>query len=556
MPVQRGGVWMASERRSPIVGDLRLTAKTSDDVEPVAVVLELNALFPGSLPVLTKAFFDTWTEFRAASAVEPAGSSGPVEPAGAAGPAKAAPAAEPVPATGPPGSIGPSVPAGLEYVTSRMYQVVLTRTELDALMKFDRSPEGRPQTIFKAWPDYKMVAHIDRSVATVKADAALRAFSTTGKGIVWAVIDSGIDATHPHFGKLGLAADAGREGLPAPSAEDQVSVTYGLHRDFTRLVHLGPDAEGDPIPDPTDAPLTDDDGHGTHVAGIISGSCPADLTPHIASGDEPIDSQGFISRTQSAALAGMAHQCELVSLKVLRLTPEGDLITSSSAVLRALDYIRTEVNTVPGMPRIHGVNLSLGCEWDPAHYAAGRSPLCQAIDELVRTGVFVVVSAGNGGQAQADNPNDTVAVMGSISEPAHADKCIAVGSTHRDAPHVFGVTYTSGKGPTLDGRCKPDVVAPGEWITSAATGRLREKSGLGKLQDENPTLTYAPDSGTSMAAPHVSGVLAAFLSVHTEFIGQVDEVKQILCQNATDLGRERYAQGHGLVDLMRMLSQA
>jgi subtilisin family serine protease len=532
---------MASERRSPIVGDLKMTGQAGDDDTPVPVVLELNALFPGSLTVLTQAFFEAWSEFGAS--VEPAAPAAPAEPA-----AQAEPVAQAEPA---------AIPAGLAYVTSRMYQAVLSRAQLAALMAFDRSPErNRQHTIFKAWPDYVMTAHIDRSVATVKADAALRAYSTTGQGIVWAVIDSGIDAGHPHFGRLGIADDARRQGSAPPAADDPVSVTYGLHRDFTNLVHLGPDPEGAPVPDVVDSPLTDDDGHGTHVAGIISGSCPPDQTPHIASGDEPIGQEGFLSRPQSAALAGMAHECDLVSLKVLRLTPQGVLITSSSAVLRALDYIRTEVNTVPGMPRIHGLNLSLGCEWDPAHYAAGRSPLCQAIDELVRTGVFVVVSAGNGGQSQAANPNDTVAVMGSISEPAHADKCIAVGSTHRDAPHVFGVTYTSGKGPTLDGRSKPDVVAPGEWITSAATGRLREKSGMGKLLDDNPTLTYAPDSGTSMAAPHVSGVIAAFLSVHAEFIGQVDEVKQILCQNATDLGRERYAQGHGLVDLMRMLSQA
>jgi subtilisin family serine protease len=521
---------MATERRSPIVGDLRLAGEAATDDAPVPVVLELNALFPGSLTMLTNAFFETWTEFRGGPAAGP--DDVPAEPGG-------------------------GVPAGLEYVTSRMYQAVLTRSELAQLMAFDRSPErNRQQTIFKAWPDYVMRAHIDRSVATVKADAALRAFSANGRGIVWAVIDSGIDATHPHFSKLGIADDARRQGTPPPTAADPVSVTYALHRDFTHLVHLGPDPEGTPVPEAGDSPLTDDDGHGTHVAGIISGSCPPDVPPHIATGDEPIGQQGFISRTQTAALSGMAHECQLVSLKVLRLTPQGDLITSSSAVLRALDYIRTEVNTVPGMPRVHGLNLSLGCEWDPAHYAAGRSPLCQAIDELVRTGVFVVVSAGNGGQSQGDNPNDTIAVMGSISEPAHADKCIAVGSTHRDAPHVFGVTYTSGKGPTLDGRCKPDVIAPGEWITSAATGRLRERSGMGKLLDENPTLTYAPDSGTSMAAPHVSGVIAAFLSVHPEYIGQVDEVKRLLCQNATDLGRERYAQGHGLVDLMRMLSQA
>jgi hypothetical protein len=54
-----------------------------------------------------------------------------------------------------------------------------------------------------------------------------------------------------------------------------------------------------------------------------------------------------------------------------------------------------------------------------------------------------------------------------------------------------------------------------------------------------------------MAAPHVSGAVAAFLSIRREFIGQADEVKRIFLDSATDLRRERYFQGAGLVDVMR-----
>ena len=56
-----------------------------------------------------------------------------------------------------------------------------------------------------------------------------------------------------------------------------------------------------------------------------------------------------------------------------------------------------------------------------------------------------------------------------------------------------------------------------------------------------------------MAAPHVSGAIAAFLSIREEFIGRPDEVKQIFLSTATDLKRERYFQGCGLVDLMRAI---
>jgi hypothetical protein len=56
-----------------------------------------------------------------------------------------------------------------------------------------------------------------------------------------------------------------------------------------------------------------------------------------------------------------------------------------------------------------------------------------------------------------------------------------------------------------------------------------------------------------MAAPHVSGAVAAFLSIRREFIGQADEVKRIFLDSATDLRRERYFQGAGLVDVMRAI---
>ena len=64
---------------------------------------------------------------------------------------------------------------------------------------------------------------------------------------------------------------------------------------------------------------------------------------------------------------------------------------------------------------------------------------------------------------------------------------------------------------------------------------------------------YVEDSGTSIAAPHVSGAVANFLSIRREFIGSPEEVKRIFQESATSLGRERYFQGHGLVDLMRAI---
>ena len=109
---------------------------------------------------------------------------------------------------------------------------------------------------------------------------------------------------------------------------------------------------------------------------------------------------------------------------------------------------------------------------------------------------------------------------------------------------MYGVSYFSSKGPTGDGRLKPDIVAPGEKIISCAAGELMRP--MGKCD-------YLESSGTSMAAPHVSGVIAAFLSVRNEFIGQAERVKEIFVSTATDLRRDRYFQGAGLVDLMRAI---
>ena len=134
-----------------------------------------------------------------------------------------------------------------------------------------------------------------------------------------------------------------------------------------------------------------------------------------------------------------------------------------------------------------------------------------------------------------------------FNDPGNAELAITVGSTHREMPHVYGVSYFSSKGPTGDGRMKPDVVAPGEKIISAAAGKLLMDRAEGKQCE------YVEDSGTSMAAPHVSGVIAAFLSVRREFIGEPERVKQIFLGAATDLKRERSFQGAGLIDLMRAI---
>jgi subtilisin family serine protease len=131
----------------------------------------------------------------------------------------------------------------------------------------------------------------------------------------------------------------------------------------------------------------------------------------------------------------------------------------------------------------------------------------------------------------------------SIADPANTEEAIAVGSVHKASPHHFGVSYFSSRGPTGDGRLKPDLVAPGEKVISCSI----------HFQDAQGAYDYEEKSGTSMAAPHVSGAIAAFLSVHREFRGDPHSIKKIFMKSATDLGRQRSFQGVGMVDLMRAI---
>jgi subtilisin family serine protease len=421
----------------------------------------------------------------------------------------------------------PPVPIARQYL-----RCWLTHDQIGLLASADRAG---PRAIFRIWPDFRLIPHIDRSAATVKADAAARSYGTSGDGIVWAVIDSGVDQGHRHFSCPGIG----------PNLTDEK--VADLHRDFSPLLDPAGVCSEDPKP-----ALHDTLGHGTHVAGIIAGAMPpAPAVIKIAAnqptnGDLPV----WVDRSldPGRSLTSMAPRARIVSLKVL--DDGGD--TSSSVVIAALDYVR-QVNA-DGLQIIHGVNLSAGCDWYPDEYASGQSPLCRAVDDLVSSGVVVVVSAGNSGAGGTltGGSGDVSGQLSTITDPGNAARAITVGSTHRFAPHMYGISYTSSKGPTLDGRLKPDLVAPGERITSAATGALR--AGVGPLDGDQDAAAYIEDSGTSMAAPHVSGAIAAFLSVRTEFIGQPDQVKRLFCDNATPLGRHEFYQGAGLIDLMRVLS--
>lgn len=425
------------------------------------------------------------------------------------------------------------VPVGRHYM-----RCALTPDQVRRLVQGGaRSPNARAarralEVIYHVWLDLVVDAHLDRSLTTIKADAAARTYDCSGEGVVWAVFDTGIDQNHPHF--------AENETLSAESVKS-------LHRDFT--IPSSPDAKPSPLTDPV--------GHGTHVAAIIAGCSPTDPKRLRIACNEPT-ADGFprwSRRTlpRGTWLSGVAPKAGLVSVKVLDENEK----TVSSVIIDALDYVRT-MNAYGRNLQVHGVNLSLGCGWLPQDYAAGQSPLCRELDLLVGTGVVAVVSAGNSGAGGTTTllSGNVFGQLSTITDPGNATTAITVGSVHRYRPHTYGITFTSSKGPTLDGRLKPDLVAPGERITSAATGRfVDEVPPLAPDAKEPANLArYVEHSGTSMSAAHVSGMIAAFLSARTEYIGQPQLVKKLLADTTSDLGRHPFFQGAGLVDLMRALS--
>lgn len=369
----------------------------------------------------------------------------------------------------------------------------LTRMEVEALRSFSFMNDLK---IVGIWRNARKRALINMSANTIQARPGNLGYGADGAGMCWAVLDTGIRADHPHFQKHGNVVAQ----WDCTKAGDPLKLLPGS-KQFDEL---------------------DGDGHGTHVAGIIAGEGTVD----------------------GVVYAGMAPRASLYGFKVLNDQGEGE----DAWIIKALDKVAS-LNEKAGSLVVQGVNLSLGGGFDPSVFGCGHTPLCQELRRLWRQGVLVVLAAGNEGYAVLKSEDgDIQSNMDlSIGDPANLDEAIAVGSVHKSNPHTYGISYFSSRGPTADGRKKPDVVAPGEKILSARHDWKKNKA---------PTVAdlYVEMSGTSMAAPHVAGLLAAFLSLRREFVGYPDRVKKLLLNGCVDLARDPYMQGAGLPNLIKMLA--
>ena len=394
---------------------------------------------------------------------------------------------------------------------------------------------------------------IQRSTLAVKADAARLLFDIRCNEIAWAIIDSGVDATHPAFFDWQQTSSGPEEKWTRKQALEfsRVKETYNFAR-IRDLLSSRPSrdlpaeyqrtlksnklvarelkdrlARGRQIDWELLAPIlrVEHDAtyvapvsaHGTHVAGIIA----ADWR---RSREDPAEDD----------MKGVCPDIKVYDLRVFDDAGNSD----EFIILSALQFVRY-LNANRDYLVVHGANLSLSLRHDVANFACGRTPICEEAERLVNSGVVVVAAAGNQGynrfvteRGQSYEGYTSI----SITDPGNAEGVITVGSTHRSEPHSYGVSYFSSRGPTGDGRIKPDLVAPGEKIYAPV-----------------PDKRLQPMDGTSMAAPHVSGAAALVMARHRELMKQPRRIKDILCSTATDLGRERYFQGHGMVDVLRAL---
>jgi subtilisin family serine protease len=342
----------------------------------------------------------------------------------------------------------------------------------------------------------------------------------TGRGIKIAVIDSGVDYTHSDLG-----------GCFGPGCKVEGGYDFG-------------NSDDDPM---------DENAHGTHVAGIVSGKSP----------DK--NNNGIFCEIEKGEFCGVAPDSTIYAYKVAAEVREGELdgvsLTFFSNVFKALELasdVDGDINADfdgDGDPldSVDIVSMSLGLTSDPNDYV-GR-----ASSNLVKMGVVVVAAVGNFGYSG----------LFSTGSPGNGEDVIGVGASCKPSQvssleDRFGnkacdngvfesgidgrLASFSSKGPTTLGTFKPDILAPGHYICSTKISNLDGADNRiffypNCIDDEHIAI-----SGTSMAAPIVSGAAALLKQKHPDW--NAFEIKYTLKGTAEDLELSRLYQGDGQVNIL------
>src|SRR5438067_2114928 len=327
-----------------------------------------------------------------------------------------------------------------------------------------------------------------RTSVTVGTRVVRQTLGLTGAGVGVAVIDSGIATWH----------------------DDLTNTTSTLYPYGNQRVAKFVDfVNGRTQP-------YDDNGHGTHVAGIIAGN-------------------GYDSGGQKA---GAAPEASLIALKVLDANGNGTV----SSIIAALDWVLANHTAY----NIRVVNMSVGSS---IHESAWTDPLTLAAKKVVDAGVVVVAAAGNFGRNAAGQTQ-----YGGISAPGNAPWVLTVGgsstqgTTNRADDVVGGF---SSRGPSfIDWNAKPDLVAPGAGTVSLASAGSHfyqtKASALSPGTIATASLPYLSLTGTSMAAPVVAGTVALMLQANPSLTPNA--VKSILQYTAEDRGYNGLTEGAGFLN--------
>lgn len=307
------------------------------------------------------------------------------------------------------------------------------------------------------YPNSNISIQLDNSVPLIKANEVWKLHdkfneNITGKGIKIAFLDTGVNYLHPDL----------VDNFIAQGSYDFVN------------------NDSDPM---------DDNGHGTHVAGIACGT-------------------GKLSNFQ---YRGVSPDAKYYSFKILDKTGNGNLETFIAGMQRALDPNEDgDTND-----RVDIISLSIGTQ-TPGN---PTDKFCEIVDEMVSAGIVVVIAAGNSGPLSK-----------TITSPGCSLKGICVGSVNNNDE----IAHSSSRGPVVYNNefiTKPDIVAPGVLIYSC-----NWKGG------------YRYCQGTSMATPHVAGAAALLLQANPEY--NPEDVKRILKHNAKNLNIDENTQGAGRLDIL------
>ena len=228
---------------------------------------------------------------------------------------------------------------------------------------------------------------------------------------------------------------------------------------------------------------------------------------------------------------GPAPGAGIVGIKVLDRDGSG----YDSTIIKGIEWCIAHRKRL----KLRILSMSLG---GSVNSPSADDPLCQAVEKAVKAGLNVVIAAGNSGPGRH-----------TIESPGNSPSAITVGAVD-DRRSILQaddrITWFSSRGPTRDGRSKPDIVAPGETVVSLRAPRS-------KLDRELPYMRFGKNyftlSGTSISTPIVSGTIAQLLQNNPSLSPK--QVKSILKRNTFRLRLSPNTAGSGVVN-MRFLARS